>query len=398
MKSQTTRNDAKDDNSRLTNPSYQYICEAREVESGHSKRFILKNRKKQSLEIALFNIDGLFYAISDRCQHKGGPLSMGAVGANKIVTCPWHGWQYSVKDGKSPHEGGGDSVDAYSVKVIRGKVYVNPNPFVKGRRISKPHKWYAELEQDVNTFLENQNNKKGRSPDQKIHVLGISTTNVNDKVAPRQSTSEVGLEFALQYARSQLGAETVMVKLRDLYFKDCEGYYSKNAYACIFPCSISEMDKEDQMIEIYEKMILWADVVVVASPIRWGNASSLYYKMVQRLNSVQNQGTTHKRYLIRNKTAAFIITGGQDNVQHVAGEMLVFWAQLGFSFAKFPFVGWSIGWYAEDTENNFGALEKSNHFKIDMEKMIRSSVEMSRMLKVTMHDEHLLGLVPSQDG
>ena len=36
-----------------------------------------------------------------------------------------------------------------------------------------------------------------------------------------------------------------MIKLRDLHFKHCEGYYSKNANACIFPCSISEMDKDD---------------------------------------------------------------------------------------------------------------------------------------------------------
>lgn len=393
-RSEAIQDGAKDDKSGLSKPSYLYVCEASEIESGHSKRFIIKSKKTKFLEIALFNIDGSFYALSEKCQHKGGPLSRGRVGANKIVTCPWHGWKYSIKDGKSPHEGG-DSVDAYSVKILRGKVYINPNPFSKGKRISKPHKRYAQLERDVNAFLQNQDHNKGHLSGKKLHVLGISTTNANDKVAPRQSTSEAGLELALQYARSELGAETVMVRLRDLYFKDCEGYYSKNAYACIFPCSISEMDKEDQMIEVYEKMILWADLVVVASPIRWGSASSLYYKMVQRLNSVQNQGTTHKRYLIRNKTAAFIITGGQDNVQHVAGEMLAFWAQLGFSFAKFPFVGWSRGWYAEDTENNFEALDKSKQFKADMEKMILSSVKMSMILKETRHDEYVFGGVPS---
>ena len=34
-----------------------------------------------------------------------------------------------------------------------------------------------------------------------------------------------------------------MIKLRDLEFNHCEGYYSKNANACIFPCSISERDR-----------------------------------------------------------------------------------------------------------------------------------------------------------
>jgi hypothetical protein len=70
------------------------------------------------------------------------------------------------------------------------------------------------------------------------------------------------------------------------------------------------------------------------------------------MNCVQNQFSTHGNYLIRDKVAAFIITGGQDNVQHVAGELMSIWSQLGFIFGKFPFVGWSRGWYAENTENN----------------------------------------------
>jgi multimeric flavodoxin WrbA len=64
--------------------------------------------------------------------------------------------------------------------------------------------------------------------------LGISTTNLNDKVAPRKSTSEETLMYALDYAKKEFGAETKMIKLRDLHFKHCEGYYSKNASACIF--------------------------------------------------------------------------------------------------------------------------------------------------------------------
>jgi multimeric flavodoxin WrbA len=62
-------------------------------------------------------------------------------------------------------------------------------------------------------------------------------------------------------------------------------------------CSISEMDKDDQMIEIYQKVIIWADVVIIATPIRWGNASSFYYQMVQRMNCVQNQSFGHSLVL-----------------------------------------------------------------------------------------------------
>jgi multimeric flavodoxin WrbA len=149
------------------------------------------------------------------------------------------------------------------------------------------------------------------------------------------------------------------------------------------------MDKDDQMLEIYEKMIIWADIVLVATPIRWGSASSLYYKMVQRLNSVENQMVSRNRVLIRDKVAAFIITGGQDNVQHVAGEMMSFWAQLGFVFGKFPFIGWSRGWYAEDTQHNYEKMETSSQFRKDIERTVSGAIEMSGLVTSNKYDHRL---------
>ena len=183
-----------------------------------------------------------------------------------------------------------------------------------------------------------------------------------------------------------------MIKLRKLKFRHCEGFYSKNAKACIFPCSISEIDKDDQMLEIYERIILWADVVIVSTPIRWGNASSLYYQMIQRMNCVQNQSVTNQEYLIRDKAAAFIITGGQDNIQHVAGEMLSFWSQLGFIFGKFPFVGWSRGWYAEDTENNYKSMTSENAVAMrkDIKRTVLGAVQMANLLRKNKYDEQIL--------
>lgn len=213
---------------------------------------------------------------------------------------------------------------------------------------------------------------------------------MNDKIASRKRPSEQALIYALDYAKNELDSNTLMIKLRDLSFKHCEEYYSKNAKACIFPCSISEMDKDDQMIQVYEKLILWADVVVLATPIRWGNSSSLYYQMIQRMNCVQNQIITHDMHLIRDKVAAFIITGGQDNVQHVAGELMTFWAQLGFIFGKFPFVGWSRGWYAEDTENNLHDMNSSRQMKKDITKTIRGAVELSKLVSQSKYHEKVV--------
>jgi nitrite reductase/ring-hydroxylating ferredoxin subunit/multimeric flavodoxin WrbA len=368
--------------------NFQYVCDTDQIPAGQSKAFSIAGARGSKIEIALFNIDGEFYAISNVCIHKGGPLSKGVLEGD-IVTCPWHGWKYSVKNGRSPHEGG-DSVTSYPVKVFEGKVYVSPLPASVGKKTSRPHRAYQELDRAVKQHLANVTGSQVLPMDTKVRVLGISTTNMNDGITPRTSTSEAALEFALDYAKRRYDAEAVMLKLRQLNFRHCEGYYSKDARACIFPCSISEMDEKDQMVEIYDRVIVWADVVIVATPIRWGSASSLYYQMVQRMNCVQNQIITHNTYLIRDKVGAFIITGGQDNVQHVAGELMSFWSQLGLVFGKFPFVGWSRGWYAEDTENNVSDSEKSKAFRQDIMRTVSGAIEMSQLLKKNRYDERVL--------
>ena len=184
-------------------------------------------------------------------------------------------------------------------------------------------------------------------------MVGISTT-VMDAANPRFSTSRSCCSTSRSSTRSAtLGAETQLIRLSELSFRACEGYYSKSARACTWPCSITQMDPDDQLDQVYEALVHWADVILVATPIRWGAASSLYFKMVERMNCIQNQITIHDRVLHPEQgRRASSITGGQDNVQAVAGQMLGFFAELGFHFPQFPFIAHSRGWSAEDMERN----------------------------------------------
>jgi len=265
--------------------------------------------------VALFHHDGQFRAISNACNHKGGPLSEGRL-HGEFVMCPWHAWEYSVITGKGPEGYDEEQVPVFAVEERDDGVYVQTPP-VMPRKLVK-HKPSHLLEADP---------KPAGAPPR---VLVISTTAMDD-VNPRFSTSDALLEHALEQAKRR-GADTQHIKLRDLKFRHCEGNYSKAARACTWPCAITERDPEDQLTAVYEGLVHWADLVLIGTPIRWGNASSLYYKMIERLNCVQNQVTIQNRVLIRNKVAAFIITGGQDNIQAVAGSMFTFWAELGFVF------------------------------------------------------------------
>ena len=50
---------------------------------------------------ALFNDAGVIAAIDGVCPHQGGPLAEGRLDGT-TVTCPWHGWRFDVRTGKTP--------------------------------------------------------------------------------------------------------------------------------------------------------------------------------------------------------------------------------------------------------------------------------------------------------
>jgi len=68
-------------------------------------------------QIALFNIEGKYYAIDDTCTHRGGPLSDGLVTGTK-VTCPWHGATFDVTTGEVLGPPAPVGVSRYSVRVV----------------------------------------------------------------------------------------------------------------------------------------------------------------------------------------------------------------------------------------------------------------------------------------
>ena len=342
------------------------VCHKDELPD-NSQKIVNVGKKK----VALFNYNGKISAIANACLHKAGPLGLGEVSAKydgMYVTCPWHGWEYNIETGSAP-PGFPDQQALYEVKVETEFISVSEEPIVKAHR-----------EHHANPLLEDLLKLKYQTSENSLNILGISTTNLSPNL-PRFSTSEDALEKSLAYAAEKYGAATKMVKLRDLEFKNCEGYYSQHSHACTWPCSITEMNPEDGMTEVYESMILWADIVIVSTPIRWGNASALYYKMAERLNCVQNQITINNKVLVKNKVASFIITGGQDNIQQVAGQMMCFFTDLGFTFPPFSFLGWSRGWTSEDMDKNVLQFKKSEYIKRTANEIVDNSVEVLKQIK-----------------
>ena len=73
--------------------------------------------------LAIANVGGQFHAIDNTCLHRGGPLGDGPL-EGKIITCPWHGWQYDVTTGKvsqNPAVG----VACYAIELRGGEIFVD---------------------------------------------------------------------------------------------------------------------------------------------------------------------------------------------------------------------------------------------------------------------------------
>ena len=105
--------------------------------------------------IGVFNVDGEFFAIRNRCPHQGAPLCegklWGVLSADKpgsfqyeagkeILTCVWHGWEFNIRTGQSWCDPQRLRVRSFDVSVdeaaaLPSEVPLAPADFVKNRMI-----------------------------------------------------------------------------------------------------------------------------------------------------------------------------------------------------------------------------------------------------------------------
>jgi nitrite reductase/ring-hydroxylating ferredoxin subunit len=83
----------------------------------------IRELQVQGKAIAVANVGGKFYAVNNTCLHRGGPLGQGALDG-KVVTCPWHGWQFDVTNGHSL-KNSAVSVDCYPTEVRGTDLFVD---------------------------------------------------------------------------------------------------------------------------------------------------------------------------------------------------------------------------------------------------------------------------------
>lgn len=101
-------------------------CSVDEVPPGSAKMIRVEGRP-----IAIFNLNGDFYATDDNCPHEGGPLSEGFIDGEN-VTCPWHGATFDILSGKTLEPPAGEKmgppvdrgVACYRVRIVGARVEI----------------------------------------------------------------------------------------------------------------------------------------------------------------------------------------------------------------------------------------------------------------------------------
>jgi 3-phenylpropionate/trans-cinnamate dioxygenase ferredoxin subunit len=87
------------------------VARAEEIAPGERKIVDIGGRS-----VGVFNIAGEYFALRNRCPHQGGPLCLGFQFARlrssrpgeyergndaELIRCPWHGWEFEIKTGRS---------------------------------------------------------------------------------------------------------------------------------------------------------------------------------------------------------------------------------------------------------------------------------------------------------
>jgi nitrite reductase (NADH) small subunit len=101
--------------------------------------------------IGIFNVNGEYYALRNVCPHQGAQVCLGSVGGmtvcgdqktgtlkelrfinqGEILRCPWHGWEFDIKTGKSIFNPQGFYIKNYPVTVAQNSDHEEDRPVVE---------------------------------------------------------------------------------------------------------------------------------------------------------------------------------------------------------------------------------------------------------------------------
>jgi len=204
----------------------------------------------------------------------------------------------------------------------------------------------------------------------KLKILGICTS-----TRGKDSNTYYLMKSAFDKIKDEYLEKEIIVA-SELNLRPCEHHYSINAKMCVHPCLITQLDRKDEMIKIYDG-ILNSDIVIFSTPIYWGNHSHLMQLIIERLNSLENSNSVHNKILVKNKIGGIMVLGHEDGYQHVVGSLMNFLTALGMIFPPFAYAAW-VGESNEETSGDRQRIEKDEKIKNIFSDLVENTVDFAR--------------------
>lgn len=96
------------------------VCPVEELQPGE-----MKIVHAGAIVFGVYNLDGEYYAIEDRCSHDDGPLCEGEYDPEAgVVICPRHGANFDIRTGSALTLPAFQPVDVFPVRVVDGVIKV----------------------------------------------------------------------------------------------------------------------------------------------------------------------------------------------------------------------------------------------------------------------------------
>ena len=145
-----------------------------------------------------------------------------------------------------------------------------------------------------------------------VHLIGTI------KPSPEISNTYTLSEFLARYLDNH-GVENDIVRLIDYNIKP--GTYTNVN---------SNNNTNDDWPAILEK-ILASQIIIFATPVWWGNQSSLIQRAIERLDEIHDEIMNTGKSRMTNKIAGIVVTGDSDGAEHIIGNLANFFISLGFT-------------------------------------------------------------------
>ena len=332
----------------------------------------LQELKVAGKRIALSFRDGQFGAISGVCNHVGGPLGQGRLDGEYVV-CPWHNWKYHCRDGAASPATKPRASRATCSRSNRGAlVDLNsapaPPPAAPAASAGAAGAWNrraAARARDLDDLHE------------QVQPALLDLRGPADRgIAPR---GDHGSRDAIA---APCAAEVSSVRGLLLQVARMPARGPARSRRWIRPTSSTGSTRRSCTGPTWS----WSRRRSAGA-----RRARLYYKMVERMNCVQNQITIANRVLLRNKVVR-LSSSPADRTTYRRSPARC-WGSLPRSaamFPQFPYIAHCRGWSAEDMEKNVSFVQQSEELREGAHQLAVRAMAMAATLKGSGRTQNLV--------